>query len=99
MGKKGKKEKKNRNKGKMKKTLEERKKEIDNIKSQMLQLGFSDEIDGVDVFFKYCDEYVNKEISWSGDIKIPGFKRIIKGILTTRKIIPCSINLKYDENV
>ena len=81
------------------KTKEEREKEVIRMKEELNKLGLSDEIEGIEEFNKYCNEYVEKDISWSGKIKLRGTKRILEGILPRKKIVKGTLILRYDENV
>ena len=84
---------------KPRKTLEERQQQIEEIKGKLEGLGLSENFDGIKEFYKYCNDYVEKSIPWSGSIKLHGLNRIICAILTTLKNVECSVNLKYDKTV
>ena len=54
--------KKNRRKEKRKKeikTEEERKREMDEIKAKLLNLGLEDKIEGIDIFYKEAEQYIS----------------------------------------
>ena len=63
------------------------------------KLGLSEEIEGISEFNKYCKEYVEKDISWSGKIKLNGTKRILEAILPRKKIVKGILILRYDETI
>ena len=73
--------------------------EVNEIKDKLQGLGLSPEIEGIKEFYKYCEDYIEKDIPWSGKIKLLGTKRILEAILPRRKLTKVSVNLKYDESV
>jgi len=81
------------------KTKEERVIEVINIRKQLMSLGLSNEIEGIQDFYDICRDYVELGHSWSGKIKLPGTKRILEGRLVMRKNLDCSVNLKYNDHV
>ena len=94
--------KKNRRKEKRKKeikTEEERKREMDEIKAKILNLGLEDKIEGIDIFYKEAEKFIRSGESWSGKIKIPGAKRILDVILTSNKRKESTAALLYNEHV
>jgi hypothetical protein len=94
--------KKNRRKEKRKKeikTEEERKREMDEIKAKLLNLGLEDKIEGIDIFYKEAEKFIRSGESWSGKIKIPGAKRILDVILTSNKRKESTAALLYNEHV
>jgi len=91
---------KNKDKKKDKyKNKEERQAEVDRMRHELSNLGLSNEIDGISDFYKYCEEYIEKDISWSGRIKLFGTKRILEAILPRKKIVKGTLALKYDEHI
>ena len=92
--KKDKKEKKDKFKSKEEKIIE-----INVAKDKLQNLGLSTEIQGISEFYEICNDYINKDFSWSGEIKLNGTKRILQAILPNKKINKVSLNLKYDENI
>ena len=90
--------KKNKDKNKFK-TKEDRVNEVNEIKDKLQNLGLSHKIEGIEQFYKYCDDYIEKDIPWSGKIKLTGTKRILEAILPRRKLTKLAISLKYDESV
>ena len=94
--------KKNRKKNKIKKeqkTIEERKIEIDTIKSKLTNLGLEEKIDGIDIFYMEAEKFIQNGDSWSGKIKIPGTKRILDIIFTSNKHKESKVALLYNEHV
>ena len=81
------------------KSKEEKIIEINVAKDKLQNLGLSTEIEGIRQFYQICDDYINKDFPWSGEIKLNGTKRILQSILPNKKINKISLNLKYDENV
>ena len=82
-----------------KKPRESRLSEVNEMKLNLSNHGITDKIENIKVFYEYCEQFVNEGISWSGKLKLPGLKRVLDGVLTTKKNIKSSIVLKYDENV
>ena len=94
--------KKNRRKEKRKKeikTEEERKREMDEIKAKLLNLGLEDKVEGIDIFYKEAEKFIRSGEAWSGKIKIPGAKRILDVILTSNKRKESTAALLYNEHV
>ena len=81
------------------KTIEERISEIIEIKKKLSEIGLTDQIEGIKEFYKYCNDFVKYNYSWTGKIKLYGTKRILEATLPRTKNIKCMINLKYDENI
>ena len=81
------------------KNREERENEVEKMEEELGKLGLSEEIEGISEFNKYCKEYVEKDISWSGKIKLNGTKRILEAILPRKKIVKGILILRYDETV
>ena len=81
------------------KSLEDRKEEVERMKKELDKLGLSEEISGIKEFYVYCSDYVEKDIPWSGRIKLNGLKRILEAILPRKKIVKATLSLKYDETV
>ena len=81
------------------KTKEMRDTEIENIKKQIEELGLSSQIDSIQTFYTYLDEFSNTGECNSGKIKLDGFKRILNYILTNTVGKKCLVNLGYDENI
>tara|TARA_Y100000590_G_C15578424_1_gene961377 strand:- start:587 stop:877 length:291 start_codon:yes stop_codon:yes gene_type:complete len=94
--------KKNRRKGKKmkeKKTLEERKLEMDGIKEKLTNLGLVEEMEGIKEFYERVKDFEKTGDGWSGKIKVPGTKRILDIRLTSNKLKECAMVLLYDEMV
>jgi len=94
--------KKNRRKDKKIKEIKnekERKREIDTIKSKLMDFGLNENIKGIDIFYKRAEDFIRTGVSWSGKIKIPGTKRILDAILTSNKLKESTTILLYDKNV
>ena len=81
------------------KTLEKRRLEIENVKKQLSDIGFSESNPDVQYAYKIFDEYINYGSAYTGKIKINGFKRILDIILSNRSHIQTVVCLKYDEYV
>ena len=81
------------------KTKEERVNETKVILEKLSELGLSKEFDGIKEFNEIVEKYVEEGISWSGEIKLNGLKRILEARLPMRQNIKCWVNLKYDQNV
>ena len=81
------------------KTKEQKKFEINEAKEKLQNLGLSTELEGISEFYKICEDYIEKNYNWSGEIKLNGTKRILQCILPNKKINKVSITLKFDENV
>ena len=98
----GKKSKKDKNKDNITKIIDfktqnERLLEVEQLKVQIENLGLSDNFEGIDIFYQKLDTYVVNGIPQSGQIKLPGLKRIIEFSLTNQKHKKNSVNLKYSE--
>jgi hypothetical protein len=81
------------------KTMEERRSDIDTIKEKLTSLGLSEEMDGVAIFYKRAEHFIETGESWSGKIKLEGCKRILDLILTGTKGKECLAGLLYDKTV
>ena len=81
------------------KTKEQKIFEINEAKEKLQNLGLSTELEGISEFYNICEDYIEKNYNWSGEIKLNGTKRILQGILPNKKINKVSITLKFDENV
>ena len=86
-------------KGLKKISNKERKREMDEIKAKLLNLGLEDKIEGIDIFYKEAEKFIRSGESWSGKIKIPGAKRILDVILTSNKRKESTAALLYNEHV
>jgi hypothetical protein len=96
----GKKTKRNKIENKVNhKTKEERIKEINDIKDKIESLGLSNSNENINELYNIFDNYIEIGIADSGMIKLPGLKREIHYILSNRKHIENSVNLKYNENI
>lgn len=93
------KKKRNRRKNENIKTKEDRLSEVNEMKLNLSNHGITDKIENIKLFYEYCDNFVNDNVSWSGKLKLPGLKRILDGVLTTKKTNKSSIVLKYDDSV
>ena len=94
--------KKNRRKGKKEKeykTLEERKREIDHIKTKLENLGLTPEMDCIKDFYQKTQQFIETGESWCGKIKLHGCKRILSAVLTSSKNKVCTTALLYNEHV
>ncbi len=95
----GKKKKKRIKRQREQKTLEERQREINQLKTKILSLGFPLSSPGIIELFKHFDDYINDSVSWSGKIPLRGFERECVVRLTTIKNYNNSITLKYNADI
>lgn len=68
---------------------------IDKLES----LGLSKEVDGVAVFMAEAREYVRLGESRSGSIPLIGMTRRIDYVLSVRRHVACTVNLRHDPTV
>jgi len=75
------------------KTLEERKREVNELGRQIRELGLGDGNPDVVKFFDVLTSFADTGIAWTGKIPLHGHKRIIEVTLTTRSHIPSRVTL------
>jgi|AACY02.9.fsa_nt_gi hypothetical protein len=93
-----KKNKKNK-KVKEQKTQPQRQQEIMIIQDKLTQLGLTNENPDVQVVNDRLTEFVNTGNSYTGKIKINGYKRIVQLILSNRPHVECKCSLQYNAEV
>jgi hypothetical protein len=81
----------------IKKTKEEKQKEIKTIISKLTELQLNTSYDGIKELFKKFKEYVDGEDSCNGKIKIEELNREIVYNFPQTKHREISVNLKYKE--
>ena len=81
------------------KTKQKRQEEIEKVKTQISEIGFSNVNPDIEYAYKIFDDYINHGTSYTGKIKINGFKRILDIILSNRSHIQTVVCLKFDETV
>jgi len=81
------------------KTKEERERDINQLRTKILSIGFPLQSPGIVELFKHFDEYVKDGVTWSGKIPLHGFQRECEVRLTTVKNFNNIVNLKYNENI
>ena len=94
MGKKSKK-----NKVKKKKLKEDRLNEINEIKEKLKNHGLTESFENINKLFEIFDKYIETGISETGKLPLPGLKREIHYILTSKYHVQNNITLKYNENI
>ena len=80
-------------------TAMERLQEVQSILAKLESLGLSKEIAGVAAFLQTGREYVRSGESRSGSVPLVGLKRHIDYVLSGRKHVACTVNLRYDDSV
>lgn len=102
MGKKSKKDKDNTNKiNKINelKDSSDRLIEVSDLKNKIENLGLSENFEGMELFYSILDQYKLDGLNRSGQIKLPGLKRIIEYNLLNKKNQKILVNLKFCEDV
>lgn len=77
-------------------TATQRQTECTQITTQLQELGLSPEITGIRDFHAIMQRFVHEGLSCSGEIKLPGLKRVLCYVLSTRCHVACTVNLRYD---
>ena len=98
MGKKSKKS-KEKIKEKLQKTKEQREKEINEIKEKLEIHGLSSSFENIEKLSEIFDKYIEDGFPDTGIIPLPGLKREIHYILSSKPHIINSVNLVYNENI
>ncbi len=81
------------------KTKDERKEEINNIVRLLYDNNYHMGVDGMPQFFEIAKEFIDNGTYWEGEIEMVGTKHLLKGFLTNKKNVKCSLMLKYDKNL
>lgn len=81
------------------KPIEQKIEEIDNINTQIKEIGFPETDNNILKFNNIVKEYLDNDIPWSGKIPLVGYQRVMHVILSNKKNITNSVVLKYDKNV
>ena len=81
------------------KTKEQREKEINEIKEKLESHGLSSSFENINKLYNIFDKYIEDGISDTGKLPLPGLKREIHYILTSKSHIVNNICLKYNENI
>ena len=81
------------------KTKEIRMAEINKVKNQLRNIGFSTSNPDIQEAYKIMDDYVEYGSAYTGKIKINGFQRVLEMILSNRSHIQSTICLKHNEHV
>ena len=80
-------------------TAEQRQEECSRIQTKLQELGLSCEIAPVAEFYAIMQDYVQTGQARSGEIKLPGLKRVLCYSLSTRCHVACAVNLKFDPSL
>lgn len=94
----GKKSKKTKEKTK-EKIKDQREKEINEIKEKLELHGLSSSFENIEKLYEIFDKYIEDGFPDTGIIPLPGLKREIHYILSSKSHIINSVNLVYNENV
>ena len=89
--------KKNKKKKKSVKDIQNRKKEIEQLKTKIEGLGLNDNFEGIDVLYKKLDEFVETGISDTFSMNLIGLNRRLDIILSNR--VESKINMVYDKSI
>jgi len=81
------------------KTLEERMKEVDEVKENLERFGFLDDMEEIELLYSKLDDYVKKSKKWIGRIPLTGMGRIIYVNLSNKKKKPSVVLMKNDPSV
>ena len=81
------------------KTKEFRLQEIQKVKNQLTNIGFSDVNPDIVDAFKIFDDYIEYGTAFTGKIKINGFQRVLNIILSNRSHITSTICLEFNKEV
>ena len=93
MGKKQRKKDKDKEKNKEEKTLEQRIAEIDVLRDKLKLLGLTEDLAQITNIFDIMDEYIEKNISMSGTIKIEGYNKKIEYVFPKAKHLKPLLNI------
>ena len=93
MGKKQRKKYKDKEKNKEEKTLEQRIAEIDVLRDKLKLLGLTEDLAQITNIFDIMDEYIEKNISMSGTIKIEGYNKKIEYVFPKAKHLKPLLNI------
>jgi hypothetical protein len=77
------------------KTVEERNREVCELRRQMESLGLGNGNQDVVKFFDILTSFSETGIAWTGKIPLHGHKRIIEVIVATPSHIPSRVTLAY----
>lgn len=75
------------------KTIEQRNKEIQEIKDKLNILGLSEDLSRITNIFEIMDNFIETGESVSGKILIPEYKRKIEYVFNSKENIKCKLNL------
>ena len=81
------------------KTPEERRAEVDTLRTKILSIGFPLDNDGIVELFGHLELYANEGVTWSGKIPLRGFQRVCEVHLSTLKNRNNVVALKFNENI
>tara|TARA_B100001094_G_scaffold294626_1_gene315401 strand:- start:250 stop:528 length:279 start_codon:yes stop_codon:yes gene_type:complete len=81
------------------KTKEQREQEITVIINKLSSIGLTSNNPDIQEAIQRMNEYIETGQSFTGKIKINGFKRILQLILSKRPHIQSTACLKYNENI
>lgn len=81
------------------KTPEERRTEVDTLRTKILSIGFPLDNDGIVELFGHLELYANEGVTWSGKIPLRGFQRVCEVHLSTLKNRNNIVALKFNENI
>jgi methionyl-tRNA synthetase len=90
---------KGKNKKKLQKTKEQREKEINEIKEKLEIHGLSNSFENIENLYEIFNKYIEDGFPHTGIIPLPGLKREIHYILSSKPHIVNSVNLVYNERV
>ena len=81
------------------KTLEERMKEVNEVKENLEKYGFLDDMEEIELLYSKLDDYVKKSKKWIGWIPLTGMGRTIFVNLRTLKKKPSVVLMKNDPSI
>ena len=91
----GKNNKRKKHSEKIVKSIEQRKHEVKQIHDKLMSLGLTPEMDSIQQFFSITNDFIEKGISRSGEIKLEGLQRTLVYILPMRPTVSAAITLRF----